>query len=110
MVVKMNQTKSSFDRWKKLGAIDCDVHHNIPSLESLFPYLSKNWRNFFIDRGYPNYEPNFYPKFSPLSAKPGSAPSAEDTPGNDFNLMREQVLDYWNVRYAILNCLYGVQM
>jgi predicted TIM-barrel fold metal-dependent hydrolase len=110
MDLKMNRTKSAFDRWKEIGPIDCDVHLNIPSLESLFPYLSIDWRNLLIDRGYPNYEPNFYPKYSPLSVKPGSSPFAEGKPGSDFDLVREQALDYWNVRYTILNCLYGVQM
>lgn len=92
------------------GVIDCDVHNNVPSIEVLYPYLSDMWRDFVTERGIPSLETNYYPEGSPLSAVPGSEPASGGPPGSDLDLLREQVLDPWNTKYAILNCLYGVQM
>lgn len=92
------------------GAIDADVHNNVPSIECLYPYLTDQWRDFLIERGVGSLEPNYYPKGALLSARPGSEPSSGDLPGSDLGLLRQQVLDPWNVQYAILNCLYGVQL
>ncbi len=89
--------------------IDCDVHNAVSSIESLFPYLSDRWVDYIIESGVKTMEPDYYPIGSPLSARPGSKPS-DGPPGSDLDLLREQLLDPWNVRYAILNCVYGVQL
>ena len=94
----------------KGGLIDCDVHNNVPSIEVLLPYLSDHWRDHIVERGVGSLEPNYYPSGAPLSARPGSAPSSGGPPGSDLNLLREQLLDSWDIEYAILNCLYGVQL
>ncbi|MGI8909171.1 MAG: amidohydrolase family protein [Rubrobacteraceae bacterium] len=91
------------------GVIDCDVHNVVPSIEVLFPYLPDRWVDYMVESGIKTIEPNYYPKGVPLSARPGSEP-AEGPAGSDLGLMREQLLDPWNVRYAMLNCIYGVQL
>ncbi len=91
------------------GVIDCDVHNNVPSIEALHPYLSDHWRDYLIERGVTSLEPNYYPRGVPLSARPGSEPASGGPPGSDLALLRQQLLEPWNVQYAILNCLYGIQ-
>lgn len=93
----------------KNGVIDCDVHNAVSSIESLFPHLPDRWSDYIVESGVTTIEPNYYPKGAPLSARPGSKPS-DGPPGSDLDLLREQLLDPWNVRYAILNCVYGVQL
>jgi len=95
---------------RKGGLIDCDVHNNVPSIEVLLPYLSDHWRDHIVERGVGSLEPNYYPPGAPLSARPGSAPASGGPPGSDLDLLREQLLDPWDIEYAILNCLYGVQL
>ena len=94
----------------KAGVIDCDVHNTVPSIETLFPYLSDRWRDYVVEHGVTSLEPNYYPRGAPLSARPGSEPPSGDPPGSDLGILRRQLLDPWEVQYAILNCLYGVQL
>jgi uncharacterized protein len=91
------------------GVIDCDVHNAVSSIESLFPYMPDRWVDYMIESGITTIEPNYYPEGAPLSARPGSKP-VDGLPGSSLDLLREQLLDPWNVRYAILNCVYGVQL
>jgi predicted TIM-barrel fold metal-dependent hydrolase len=72
--------------------------------------LPDRWHDYVIEHGIKSLEPNYYPKGSPLSVRPDSHPSSGNLPGSDLELLREQVLDSWDVQYAILNCLYGIQM
>src|ERR671930_1304348 len=89
--------------------IDCDVHNAVPSVEALVPYLPDRWLDYMAESGVTTIEANYYPKGAPLSARPGSRPESGPA-GSDLDLLREQLLDPWNVRFAILNCLYGVQL
>jgi uncharacterized protein len=93
-----------------VGAIDCDVHNAVPSIEVLYPYLSDRWRDYVIEHGVTSLEPNYYPEGVDLSSRLGSKPPSGDPPGSDPTLMREQLLDATGVSYAVLNCLYGVQL
>lgn len=92
------------------GVIDCDVHNSVPSIEALYPYLSDHWRDFITERGIPSLEPSYYPRGASLSARPEARLDSGDPPGSDLAVMRQQVLEAWDTQYAILNCLYGVQM
>lgn len=93
-----------------VGTIDCDVHNTVPSIEVLYPYLSDRWRDYVIEHGVTSLEPNYYPKGASLSVRPGSKPSSGDPAGSNLDLLKEQLLDPWEIRHAILNCLYGVQL
>ncbi|MBP1934253.1 amidohydrolase family protein [Ammoniphilus resinae] len=94
----------------RTGVIDCDVHHAVPSMAALYPYLSERWRDYVKEHNIKSLEPNYYPRGNPLSARPGSEPSPGALPGSDLGLLQRQVLEPWSVQYAILHCLYGVQM
>lgn len=94
----------------KSGVIDCDLHNSVPSVDALYPYLTDQWQDYMTERGIPGLEPNYYPEGALLSAIPGSKPDSGGPAGSDLGLLRRQVLDPWDTEYAVLNCLYGVQM
>lgn len=92
------------------GVIDCDVHPSLPSIERLYPYVPVYWKTYLQERRIPGFVPNYYPPGSSFSAKPGAAPLITSDETASLRLLQEQVLDPWNVRHAILNCIYGVQL
>jgi predicted TIM-barrel fold metal-dependent hydrolase len=92
------------------GVIDCDVHNTVPSIKALYPYLPDRWRDYVVEHNIKSLEPNYYPRGASLSVRPGAQPPSGQPPGSDLNLLRSQVLDPWNVQYAVLNCLYGIQL
>jgi predicted TIM-barrel fold metal-dependent hydrolase len=91
------------------GGIDCDIHPTLPGLHALFPYLPELWRDTFVQRGMHELVSNNYPPGSPLSVRPDWRP-ADGGPMAQLDHLRAQALDRWNVRLAICNCLYGVQL
>jgi predicted TIM-barrel fold metal-dependent hydrolase len=102
--------RENFRNQTRTGVIDCDVHNAVPSIQALFPYLDDHWRDYVMEHNVKSLEPNDYPPGSPLSVRPGWEPPSGNPPGSDLGLLRRQVLDPWDVQYAVLNCLYGIQM
>lgn len=52
------------------GAIDCDVHPNVPGILALLPYLDDYWRDMIDLRGMESFESRAYPPQVPASARP----------------------------------------
>jgi len=50
------------------GAIDCDVHPTVPSLEALVPYMSEHWQDMVKTRGMDELVSISYPANSPITA------------------------------------------
>ncbi len=92
------------------GAIDCDIHPAVPSMQVLLPYLDDHWREVAITRGIDktNFDMTCYPPGAPISCRPDWRPKAGG-PGTDFEMLRRQALDGFGTRFAICNCLHGVQ-
>jgi len=90
------------------GAIDCDVHPTLPGLRTLFTYLDDAWRETFVQRGMHELVSNNYPPGAPLSVRPDWRPDAG--PPAQLPQLRSHVLDPMQMRAAICNCLYGVQL
>ena len=90
------------------GAIDCDIHPAVPQTKALLPYLSDYWRDQFINRHIDRYPFTLasYPPNSPLSCRPDWRPEG-GLPGSDFDALRRQALDTFQVRYSICNVLHG---
>lgn len=88
--------------------IDCDIHNEVPSLKALVPYLDEHWVAYVTESAFTGPNASDYPPGAPTSARPGSKPKT-GPPGSDFDLMREQVLDAWDVTVGILTCGYRVQ-
>ena len=91
------------------NAIDCDVHPAVPNFKALLPYLEPFWRDSFIERGIPGFEANSYPPNAPLSARPDFRGKG-GIAATDAKALGAQVFDRWQARYAICNCLYGVEL
>ena len=92
-----------------MGAIDCDVHPTVPSINVLLPYFDDFWRDSIVDRGIENLDTTSYPPNAPLSARP----DWRDENGNAADTvakLQTHALDRWKLRAAIGNCIYGVHM
>jgi predicted TIM-barrel fold metal-dependent hydrolase len=76
------------------GAIDADVHVAPASIDALTPYMDDYWRDYLANAGLV-LSPN-------LS---GSYPPSAPRPPADVAALREQVLDPWGLRHAVLTCL-----
>ncbi|MCI2417334.1 amidohydrolase [Saccharopolyspora sp. K220] len=90
------------------GLIDCDVHHAVPEISALFPYLPSRWSDYCVEHGVQSLAPDFYPPNMALSARPESR-TGTTPPGSDPAVLRTQVLDDAPAELAIVNCLYAVQ-
>ena len=90
------------------AVIDCDIHNVVPGYQALLPYLSDHWRDYVTQTSFKGPVDTAYPPNAPTTARPGSQP-AEGPPGSSLRLLREQVLDPWNVAVGILTCAYGVE-
>ena len=54
------------------GAIDCDIHPALPSMQVLVPYLDEYWRAHVQMRGLDrdNYTASAFPPNAPINARP----------------------------------------
>ncbi|HXF63127.1 MAG TPA: amidohydrolase family protein [Caldilineaceae bacterium] len=100
------------EQLRRLGVeavIDADIHNELPSLKTLYPYLAAHWVDYCEESAFTGPDANDYPKGAPVTARPDSRPADGRPPGSDLELLRNQVLDPWQVRWGILNCAYRVQ-
>jgi len=83
--------------------IDADVHSVVPNVKTLYPYLSEYWRRYIDISGFTRPPTNHAPSGGPRgdSIPPGGGPA-----GSDVAFMRQQLLDQWNIQYAVLNPSY----
>jgi hypothetical protein len=89
--------------------IDVDVHANVPSIETLYPYMDGVWVDWCVERGYrgPGGAAVHYPPNSPRSCRPEWRPDGQ-VPASSVDLLAEHILDPWDAEFAVLNCYYGV--
>jgi predicted TIM-barrel fold metal-dependent hydrolase len=99
---------SPVDVAQSTGVIDCDLHNELPGLQTLYPYLPDHWRAYAEESAFTGPDANDYPAGAPTTARPGSQPANGDPAGSDLRLMQEQVLDAWPIAVGILNCSYRV--
>ena len=89
------------------GFIDADCHAAPTSIEALYPYLAPRWRAFVQDTGYPEPTAIHYPKVYANAARRDAYPPGGGKPGTDERFAARQLLDTWDLAYAIINPLYG---
>jgi uncharacterized protein len=83
--------------------IDCDVHQNFNSLRDLVPWLDPAFRDYVTDGGYGGFTLPNYPWIHPSGFMMGDAhPESGGVPGSDYETLREQLLDRFDVEYAVL--------
>jgi predicted TIM-barrel fold metal-dependent hydrolase len=83
------------------GLIDCDLHNEVPGIESLVPYLPDHWVEHVRTTVFRGASDAYHPPAA------FAEPPAADTAGA-LALMRERVLDAGGVACGILNCTYAV--
>src|SRR5215212_2061561 len=76
--------------------IDCDIHNELPSLKTLYPYLPEHWVDYCQESAFVGPDADDYPKNSPLTARPDAKPASGNVAGSDLALLRAQTLDAWN--------------
>ncbi len=103
------------------GAIDCDIHPKVPSIDSLRRYMDDYWRETVEVRGIDVFETVAYPNAAPMSVRADTWTHAPDAGGHPKAQKRERsdddagrlgkaLLDRHGFAHGILNCLYAVQM
>ena len=92
------------------GAIDCDLHPAVPSIKALLPYLDDHWRDMVVQRGVHELDSISYPKNAPVTARTDWKLDGGAKAGSDFRRLKVDALDGFNLKFAICNCLYGVQL
>ncbi len=88
--------------------IDCDLHPAVPAMSALMPYLDEVWREMVLRRGIDELNTISYPSNSPLTVR-ADWRAAGGRPGVTVERLGADALDPFKTRFAICNCLYGVQ-
>jgi predicted TIM-barrel fold metal-dependent hydrolase len=96
-------------RQTERSLIDADVHVDVPSIQTLFPYLDDYWREICTKASFRGPVDSSYPAGMATAARPGTRPAPGRPPGSDLDFVRAHVLDAWNADYAILNCAYAIE-
>jgi predicted TIM-barrel fold metal-dependent hydrolase len=83
--------------------IDCDVHEDISGQDALLPYLTEEWREFvglggvFLAEGHATHGLNPWGYIRRDAAPPGGG-----VPGSSPEFMAEQLLDPYEITFAVL--------
>jgi predicted TIM-barrel fold metal-dependent hydrolase len=86
--------------------IDTDVHEMVPSAAALLPHLDAAWhRNIAAGWTAPYFFSYAYPHEAGF-ARADSVPAGGGPAGSSFELLREQLLDRYDVTVAILTSLF----
>ena len=100
------------DAQSHLGFIDCDVHPYVTGPNDFDPFLSQRWLEHKQTIGVRSRQglakTSMYPRMSPgAGMRMDSWPKNGNHPGSDLGLMREQLLDLFDVAYGLLAPLVG---
>jgi predicted TIM-barrel fold metal-dependent hydrolase len=87
--------------------IDSDVHNTWASAEELLPFMDRSFRDYLTRGELPGGRDSFPHAHRPWLHPEGfmrtdAVPSGGGTPGSDYELLREQLLDRYGVEFAIL--------
>lgn len=88
--------------------MDSDVHNYPDSIADLLPFLPARWQVYVRQAGFTNPSVSHYPKVFSQAARRDAWPPGGRKPGSDPAFARQQLLDAWDIDYAILNPLYGL--
>ena len=92
----------------RLCVIDCDVHPK-DSIEDMKPYLAKRWIDYLATYGVRSrhgFQNGFlYPKSQPQAARRDAWPPDGGLPASNLKFMQEQLLDFYDIEYGVLNFL-----
>ena len=94
--------------------IDCDVHNSWASSRALLPYLDPYFRDVLLRGELPGGRDSFphahRPWLHPEGFMRADAVPPEGPPGSDYDLLRQQLLDRYQLEYAILTGDEGIEV
>ena len=93
---------------RSLKLVDTDVHNYTRDVEDLLPFLSERWKAYIKQGGFKLPGVSFYPKVYAQAARRDAIPYEGGVAGADPEFSRQQLLDKWDIDYALLNPLIGV--
>jgi predicted TIM-barrel fold metal-dependent hydrolase len=82
--------------------IDVDVHEALPSLQALVPYLDEPWREMVARGHWKGFTQPFVYWATGGGNRADAKPDSGGPEGSDYELMRRQLLDAYDLRAAIL--------
>jgi predicted TIM-barrel fold metal-dependent hydrolase len=88
------------------GIVDCDVHNGLPDRDALKPHLDERWHAAYdelVGRSAGGMVIGARP--SKGIFRDDARPPEGGQPGSSLSFMREQLLDRWDIRRAILSPL-----
>jgi predicted TIM-barrel fold metal-dependent hydrolase len=88
------------------GAIDCDLHPDLPPVAALLPYLDGHWADAMVERGIESLETASYPPNIPFVTRPDRRALL----GTGVEGLRGATLDPWGLSAGILNPLFGAHL
>jgi len=89
--------------------VDADIHNVVPSVRTLLPYLSEHWREYVNTSAFKGVVDTAYPEKAPTSVRQDYRPANGQAAGANLDLLRQHVLDAWDVQFGILNCAYALE-
>lgn len=95
------RTGDNVERPTPLKLVDCDVHQGWQSLSDLNPYLPAYWSTYVKESGFRGFPNAPYPKMGNGGSRRDAIP-ANGRAGSDRDLLRRQLLDEYEMDYAIL--------
>ena len=102
--------------------VDCDVHNALPSDDALHPYMPADWRSrrdslTYLPTAFRDVRENLgdrsyigaeYPRPTKRASRVDAWPPGGGAPASDLAFTQAQLLDAWNISYAVLNPLLGI--
>ena len=88
--------------------IDCDIHHDWPDQEALYPYLSEGWREYVLAPtraglpAIPLIQTQVCPNPNGATQRPDAFPAGGGAAASDPDLVREQLLDPFRIERGLL--------
>ena len=99
------EPRKSDEPARKMAVIDSDIHNDVPSDETLYPYLPDRWRRYHEMIGLRGFYGTSYPRARRNAARYDAWPPSGLPPGSDLGFLQSQLLDTWDIEYGVLNCL-----
>jgi predicted TIM-barrel fold metal-dependent hydrolase len=85
-----------------LPVYDVDVHEAFTSLNDLLPYLADPWKDLMARASWKGLTPPYVKWASGGGGRADSKPAGGGPPGSDYELMKSQLLDAYNIKKVVL--------
>jgi predicted TIM-barrel fold metal-dependent hydrolase len=88
------------------GAVDCDLHPDLPPVSALLPWLDGHWADAMVERGIESLESASYPPGAPFTVREDRRAGL----GQGAGALAAATLDAWGLSAAILTPLTGTHL